>query len=168
MQTIYIGIGTNLGDRLRNLEKALELIKEYASVEKISSIYETPPFGFEASTNFYNIVIQVQSHLCPESLLQANQQTELALGRIYHNDGKYHSRVIDLDILLFEDLVFEKENLKIPHPHISKRNFVLLPLLEIAPEISVPGNNNLMYREFLDSSMHASINKVENRALIPY
>ncbi|MEZ4937602.1 MAG: 2-amino-4-hydroxy-6-hydroxymethyldihydropteridine diphosphokinase [Crocinitomicaceae bacterium] len=168
MHKVYIGIGTNLGDRLAHIKQSLKLIGMQSKIHQISSVYETPPLGFDAHTNFLNIVIEIETKMNPEQLLSSNQQIEKNLGRIYYNDGKYHSRVIDLDILLFEDMEFKNDFLQIPHPHIQQRNFVLLPLLEIAPEISVPGKANTQFKDFLNETMQIGIEKIENSILTPY
>lgn len=167
MSTVYIGIGTNLGDRHKNLKSAVELLKGYINIEKISSIYETPPMGFEADTSFYNIVLSGNTELQPHQLLRKNQEIEREMGRVYYQDGQYHSRIIDLDILLYDDKFHSDAELKLPHPHIFERNFVLLPLLEIAPQIKVPGNPNKSYSDYLKKEMQNAIKKIENRVLTP-
>lgn len=130
--SVYLGLGTNLGEKLENLKKAIDVLsKECGEVEKISSIYESEPWGFESSDVFYNMVILLKTKLDPESLLTNIKGIELKMGRKPKIKEEYESRIIDLDILYFNEQKFEAKNLTIPHPHITKRPFVYLPLLEL-------------------------------------
>ena len=137
MALAYLGIGTNVGHREQNIENCILLIKErIGNVKSVSSIYETEPWGVEGQDNFYNIVLEVETHLQPLSLLQGVQQIENDLGRI--RIEKWGSRIIDVDILFYDDYVFSMDNLIIPHPYIATRNFVLQPLSEIKPNLIHP------------------------------
>ncbi len=167
MYRAYIGIGTNLGDKRANLQKALEGISAYSDIRTISSIYETDAFGFESDSSFYNIVIEIHTSHSPLELLQLNQGIEKSMGRVYFNDGQYHSRIIDLDILLYENEILQTEILQIPHPYIQERNFVLMPLLEIAPNIGHPEDKKILFKNYLSESMQSTIKKIENSVLIP-
>ena len=133
-----LGLGTNLGDREGYLEKALEIISE--SIGMISSrsfIYETEPWGFQSENNFLNMVIKVHTKLKPAGLLKKIQYIEDRLGRI-RDRKQYASRTIDIDILLYSNLVIDKPDLTIPHPLIQDRRFVLVPFCDIAPKMIHP------------------------------
>ena len=135
--TIFLGLGTNLGNRKANLDHAISLIEERIGVLVIrSSIYETKAWGIEDQPDFYNLAIQIQSTLPPEKVLEEILQIELDMGRV--RIQKWGERLIDIDILFYEDLILDTQNLKIPHPHIGERNFVLAPMAEIAPEFIHP------------------------------
>lgn len=138
MYQVILGIGGNLGNRRNNLTKVLFLIEnELGPVQKKSSVYETPPWGFQADNNFWNMVVQVETRLNPDEFLQKIKTIEQEFGR-KRQTGNYSSREMDIDILYFDDLVLANELLKIPHPHIPERLFVLVPLAEIAPELKHP------------------------------
>ena len=131
----YIGIGTNIGDRKKNLVDALELIKENEKtiVKRISSIYETAPVGYTEQDAFLNIVVEIETELEPLHLLELTSSIENTMGRkrLIH----WGPRVIDLDILIYSGKKVNDERLSIPHPRIQERAFVLIPLMEIAPEM---------------------------------
>jgi 2-amino-4-hydroxy-6-hydroxymethyldihydropteridine pyrophosphokinase len=138
MKRVYLGIGTNLGDREKNLEQALDKIAEVIGIiASRSSVYETEPWGFQSSDKFLNMVIGVDTNLKPSGLLGRLLMIESLLGRL--RDGKqYSSRIIDIDILLYGRQKVDTISLKIPHPRMHQRNFVLIPLCEIAPRIVHP------------------------------
>ena len=138
MKEVFLGIGTNMADRENNLNEALTSIEKYiGKIVKASSVYETEPWGFKAETEFLNMVVKVETKLTPSGLLGRILMIESLLGRIRANT-RYLSRVIDIDILLFEDLIIDQESIKIPHPLMHERKFVLVPLCEIEPEIIHP------------------------------
>jgi len=138
MKKVFLGIGTNLGNRENNLKEALTRIEEYIGpVTKSSSVYETEPWGFQTVDEFLNVVVIVETKHTPESLLQRILIIESLLGRV-RGEKQYESRVIDIDILLYEDLNIDRESLKIPHPLMHERKFVLVPLCEIAPDLVHP------------------------------
>lgn len=135
---VFLGLGTNLGDREANLTKAQELIrKSIGQIDSHSAIYETEPWGFQSENNFLNMVIKIRTNLKPTDLVKEIQITEGQLGRI-RESRQYTSRTIDIDILLYRNLVIETPILIIPHPLIQDRRFVLVPLCEIAPEMIHP------------------------------
>jgi 2-amino-4-hydroxy-6-hydroxymethyldihydropteridine diphosphokinase len=138
MRKVFLGLGSNLGDREHNLNSALDRIKEIIGlVNRTSSIYETEPWGFQSEKYFLNIVIEAETSLNPSGLLGRLLMIESLLGRL--RDGqRYQSRIIDIDILLFGKQVINKAGLVIPHPRISDRRFVLEPLCEIAPGLIHP------------------------------
>ncbi len=133
----YLGLGTNLGDRRDNLLRAVEHINEQAGhVLACSSFIETEPWGFSSDNAFLNAVIEIDTSLTPHNLLHATQEIERAMGRTHKSlDGMYTDRIIDIDILLYEDLKISDTELTIPHPLIWQRSFVYGPLLEIAPQL---------------------------------
>lgn len=137
MSIAYIGIGSNLGDRVKNCLSAIELMeKEHITVIKRSSIYETEPWGVNNQPLFLNMVIEIETVMNPVELLNILKDIEKKMGR----ENSYHwgPRIIDLDILLFDNLIVNMDNLIIPHPFLHKRDFVLKPLKEIAPDIIHP------------------------------
>jgi 2-amino-4-hydroxy-6-hydroxymethyldihydropteridine diphosphokinase len=132
MNKVFLGIGTNLGDREKNLAEAMELIGERIFIPSVcSSVYETEPWGFESESKFLNLVIVIETELSPVILLEKIHEIELTMGRV-RDKNQYESRVIDIDILFYNDLVLDTGSLKIPHPHLHNRRFVLVPLSEIA------------------------------------
>jgi len=133
---VYLGLGSNLGDRARNLRSALDCLASHADITTVSSVYETEPVGFVDQEPFLNLVCRLQSNLTPEELLAAAKAIEAQLGRT--PAPRNGPRTIDIDILLFGDLCLESSDLVIPHPHMWKRRFVLVPLAEIAPDIVHP------------------------------
>jgi 2-amino-4-hydroxy-6-hydroxymethyldihydropteridine diphosphokinase len=135
---VFLGLGTNLGDREAYLNKALELVsKSIGQISSRSEIYETEPWGFKSENSFLNMVIRIHTKLKPADLIKKIHIIEDQLGRI-RDSRKYASRTIDIDILLYSNQVINKANLKIPHPLIQDRRFVLVPLCEIAPDIIHP------------------------------
>lgn len=135
---VFIGLGTNLGNREDNLAKAQDLIaKSVGRIDCRSGIYETEPWGFQSENNFLNMVISVHTDLKPADLIKKIQNIEDQLGR-KRDSRQYMSRIIDIDILLYRNKVINKPELKIPHPLIQDRKFVLIPLCEIAPAMIHP------------------------------
>ena len=137
MAVVYLGIGSNLGDKNGNCLKALDRLTEHGVViTKRSAFYETKPWGVEEQPDFVNIAIEAETEITPEGLLDLLKRIEREMGR---RDGiRWGPRLIDLDILLYEDRTIQTESLVIPHPLLNKRDFVLLPLNEIAPEAVHP------------------------------
>lgn len=133
---VYLGLGANLGDRQQNLAQALQLVGSFAIIQDISSIYETKPVGYLDQPDFLNLVCQATTELAPSDLLIAVKQIEKQLGR--QASFRNAPRVIDIDILLYDDLILESSDLTIPHPRIPVRAFVLVPLAEIAPHLIHP------------------------------
>jgi len=137
MATLYLSLGTNLGDRQKNLSLALELIgSEVGTVLSASDIIETEPWGFDSANRFLNMAVKVETHLQPLEVLHTTQEIERKLGRTHKTAAaEYHDRPIDIDILLYDDLVMDTPELTIPHPLMYERQFVMKPLLQIAPEL---------------------------------
>ncbi len=133
MAIAYIGIGSNLGNRKENCEKAVNLLSQKGiKVLKRSSFYETEPWGVKEQPKFINAALEVETDLEPEELLKTIKGIESDLGR--GSVIRWGPRLIDLDILLYNDLVVKTNNLEIPHPGVKNREFVLKPLSEIAPD----------------------------------
>ncbi len=130
---VYLSIGTNLGDRQANIDKALSLIRERVGhISAVSSVIETEPVGFNSPNKFLNCVICVFTALTPLDLLHTTQDIERAMGRLVKSrNGVYSDRIIDIDILLYSDVRIDTPELKIPHPRMQERDFVLKPLKEI-------------------------------------
>jgi 2-amino-4-hydroxy-6-hydroxymethyldihydropteridine diphosphokinase len=138
MSKVFLGIGTNLGNRKANLRQATKMIGEHiGKVLNSSPVYETAPWGFEAEDDFLNMVVMVETNHSPTELLKMIVSIESMLGRDKSQD-RYSSRVIDIDILLYDDLVINENGLKIPHPLMHERKFVLVPLNDIGPDILHP------------------------------
>ena len=133
MHKIYLGLGSNLGNRRENLAYAIRLIGErVGKVLRVSSFIETEPWGFESENTFVNAVILCETDLTPRQLLGATQKIEREMGRQKKStDGGYSDRCIDIDILLYDDLRVDEPDLQIPHPLMLKRDFVMIPLREI-------------------------------------
>ena len=133
---VYLALGTNLGDRPANLKQAIAALTPQLEVKAKSQVYETPPWGFEDQPKFLNQVIKANTYLDPEPLLKHLKRLEVALGR--KESFPNGPRLIDMDILFYDDLVLEKPSLVLPHPRLHERGFVLLPLMEIAPNLVHP------------------------------
>lgn len=133
MHKVYFSLGSNLGDRKHNIRHAVELIDErIGAVERVSSLYETEPWGFSSDNMFVNAAVCVSTSLAPHAVLEATQAIEREMGRkIKSVNGQYHDRIIDIDILLYDDIKIDEPDLKIPHPFMHERDFVMKPLREI-------------------------------------
>lgn len=133
LRTTYLSLGSNEGDKLQYLQRAIDNIaKNIGIVSKISSVYKTASWGFE-SEDFYNVCIEVRTNLNPENLLLEIHKTETNLGRLENSGSGYESRPIDIDILFFEQEIIFSKNLNVPHKDMLNRKFVLIPLAEIIP-----------------------------------
>lgn len=138
MKKIFLGLGTNLGDREHNLREAIIKIEEHiGKVVNSSSVYETAPWGFDSEDDFLNMVVSVETELSPSEVMKKIVKIESMLGRERDQD-RYSSRIIDIDILFYDDLVLKENGLKIPHRLIHERKFVLVPLCELAPDMIHP------------------------------
>ena len=137
MHNVYLGLGSNLGDREENIRKAISLIGErVGEVLRQSSLIETEPWGFQSENKFLNGVILVATRRTPRGVLRTTQKIERELGRrkivnCQSVNRQYHDRPIDIDILLYDDLHIDEPDLKIPHPLMHQRDFVMIPLQEL-------------------------------------
>jgi len=134
---IILGLGTNMGEREQNLQQALELMTVDGDVEifQVSSIYETAPFGVTDQPGFLNMTVSVQTRLTPQELLHKCLAVEKKMGRI--RTRHWGPRIIDIDLLFFDEVQLVSEELTLPHPGILQRAFVLIPLRDIAPTLSL-------------------------------
>jgi 2-amino-4-hydroxy-6-hydroxymethyldihydropteridine diphosphokinase len=136
MMDVYLGLGSNLGNRLANLQFGLSAQAGWATVVAVSSLYESAPMGQSGQQPYWNAAALIQTDLTPQQLLVALKQIEWAAGR---RPGRHwDSRPLDLDILLADDTTIDELHLQVPHPHLPERPFVLLPLADIAPDIVHP------------------------------
>jgi 2-amino-4-hydroxy-6-hydroxymethyldihydropteridine diphosphokinase len=133
--TVYLGLGSNLGNRQENLDQALKLLAQRMRLGKVSSIYDTEPIGNVNQPRFLNMACEVFTRLSPEGLLALVKGIEQKMGR-YSRSGE--PRIIDIDVLLFGDKVINTRDLVVPHPQMAERSFVLVPLSEIAPDVVHP------------------------------
>lgn len=133
---VYLALGSNMGERKNYLEQAIQHLPPQVRVLHTSSVYETEPWGYEEQPAFLNQVIEAQTTLSPLELLAYLKEVEDRMGR--EETFRYGPRVIDIDILFYEDLTYADEELQIPHPRITERAFVLVPLAEIAPDLIHP------------------------------
>lgn len=139
MSLVYLGLGTNLSDKERNLNDAVFSVSmEVGEVLSVSSYFSSKPWGFESENEFLNAVILVNTSLSPFDVLAKTQEIERQLGRTDKMVVGYSDRIIDIDILLYDNLIIDQPALQIPHPHIAERDFVYVPLAEIAPNLVHP------------------------------
>ena len=139
--TVYLGLGTNLGNREANLERALKLLAERLRMGKVSSSYDTEPWGVPDQPHFLNLVCQVFTTVSPGGLLSFIKGIEMRMGRTGNSS---QPRPIDIDILFYGEQVVETGELTIPHPRLTERAFVLVPLTEIAPDLVHSGNGRIV------------------------
>ncbi|OGO11952.1 MAG: 2-amino-4-hydroxy-6-hydroxymethyldihydropteridine diphosphokinase [Chloroflexi bacterium RBG_16_47_49] len=149
---IYLSLGSNLGDRLANLRTAISLLPPKIQTQAHSSVYETEPWGYSDQPAFLNLVTKANTPLDPFDLLTFLKEIEVSIGR--QETFRFGPRLIDLDILFYDDLVLDTPKLTIPHPRIAQRAFVLVPLAEIAPDLLLPGLGKTIQQ--LKSTMDAS------------
>ena len=146
MATVYLGLGTNLGDKEANLRTAIYKLQERIGKQvSLSSFYETAPWGFKSDHSFLNAAIGLETKLPPIEVLHITQEIERELGRTRKSvDGNYSDRLIDIDILLYDGLVLHTPELTIPHPLMTEREFVMKPLIEIAGNIIHPARQKTL------------------------
>jgi 2-amino-4-hydroxy-6-hydroxymethyldihydropteridine diphosphokinase len=147
----YISFGSNLGDRIDMIVRALKCVNRSESIliKSVSHLYETEPIGYAAQSDFLNGVAELSTPLTPLELLATLQDIERTLGRT--RDVRWGPRCIDLDILLFNDVIMDQKKLTIPHPEMHKRKFVLAPLADMAPDVNIPGTRKTVTRMLHDT-----------------
>ncbi|MBC1975726.1 2-amino-4-hydroxy-6-hydroxymethyldihydropteridine diphosphokinase [Listeria booriae] len=158
MPKAYLSIGTNIGNRQENLENALKSLNQTESIKitHVSSVYETDPVGFEDQDAFLNIAVALETTLDQETLLQTGLNIETELGRV--RLIRWGPRLIDIDLLLYDDIKHQSPTLELPHPRMTERAFVMIPLQEIAPDVAAP----LLQKEVLqDQGIHKTKIKLE-------
>ena len=163
MQVAYLSMGANIGDRLKYLNQAICQLKLHSEIEitKISSIYETAPWGNLDQDDFYNIAIKLITNLTPHELLDVCQVVEDSLQRT--RAIKWGPRTIDIDILLYGNLTINDKNLKIPHPHMKERAFVIIPLAEINPNLIIDNTNITIVQQNINFNISSQqIKKVDH------
>ena len=139
MAIAYLALGTNIGNKRRNMITAAALLAErVGDVLALSGFYETEPWGFQSENTFLNAALQLDTSLSPLELLKATQEIEIEMGRTQKSNGAYHDRIIDIDILLYDNLVLQTPELTLLHPLMHERLFVMEPLAEIAPNVIHP------------------------------
>ena len=139
MKMLYLALGANAGRREENIRRAIAAIHErIGCIEKESALYETAPVGFDSKHLFLNAAVSCRTNLMPEEILDVTQEIELELGRLQKSvNGQYADRTIDIDLLWMEGIVMDEPRLTLPHPRIAERDFVLRPLCDIAPDLTL-------------------------------
>lgn len=151
MASVYLGLGTNIGNKRKNMVTAAALLAERAGdVLSLSSFYETEPWGFDSENAFLNAALELETSCSPMELLRLTQQIEREMGRTQKSDGSYHDRIIDIDILLYGNETIHTEELVVPHPLMQQRLFVMQPLAEIAPSLVHPVLQKSMYELYME------------------
>lgn len=149
MSKVWIALGSNMGEGRKNLDLAIKMMSERGVlVEKVSTYIETEPYGYTEQDNFVNAVCIAETKLSPRELLEVLLKIELDMGRV--RIIKWGPRIIDLDILFYEDLIIDEEDLKVPHIEIQKRSFVLEPMNEISPDKIHPVFKKTVHQLLLD------------------
>ena len=143
MATAFLGLGSNLGDRLANLQGAVRLLAGATDIVVVASsrVWETDAVGGPPQPDYLNAVIEVRTSLSPGELLAACRRVEVDLGRV--REVRWGPRTIDVDMLLFDELTIDREDLSVPHPRLTERAFALLPLLELDPHARLPDGSRL-------------------------
>ena len=136
MSIVYLGLGSNLGNKEQHITTAVKHIEQrVGKVRRLSSLLKTEPWGFTSPHSFVNAAVSIDTILSPHEVLEATQQIERDMGREQKSmNGEYHDRIIDIDILLYDDMEINEKDLTIPHPLMHQRDFVMIPLREIIEE----------------------------------
>jgi 2-amino-4-hydroxy-6-hydroxymethyldihydropteridine diphosphokinase len=165
--TAYIGLGTNLGDRLGLLREAIQRLDQTEGIRviRLSSVFETDPVGLTDQPDFLNMVAEIETSLPPRTLLDSLLSVEQSLHRVRRI--RWGPRTIDLDILLYGDQQMKEEDLDIPHPRMCERAFVLIPLQELAPDVIVPGTGRSV-TEWLDQlAVSNEVRRTDDQISLP-
>lgn len=165
MKTVYLALGSNVGDRMGNLTAALEQLgASGVRVLRVSSVYETEPVGFAAQQWFYNLVVEAETDLFPMQLLARIGKIEHALGRV--RTVRNGPRTLDIDILLYGRAMVRTKQLEIPHPRMAERRFVLAPLAELAPELRHPVTHQPV-RALLEAAPDQTVRRLDLKLTPP-
>ena len=166
MHKVFIGIGGNIGDKQKNFTRVRPLINQrLGKILKESSIYETPPWGFHSEFKFWNQAMYIETTLETEEMLWRIKEIEAMFGRNMEENSTYDNREMDIDILYFDDIFYDSKELVIPHRRLHERLFVLVPLVEIAPEFKHPllrMTNLTLLENCRDKSIIRKVNLDEN------
>jgi 2-amino-4-hydroxy-6-hydroxymethyldihydropteridine diphosphokinase len=159
---IYLGLGSNIGDKLNYIKSAGKEIAKLkdTKVLRSSSIYKTEPWGIKTQDEYLNSVLEIESALIPLELLKELKKIENVLGR--KNREKWHEREIDIDILFYDDLILKNESVEIPHPEIQNRKFVLAPLCELNPGLVHPVLKSTVESLLNNTNDHSEVIKIQN------
>lgn len=143
MATVYLSLGTNIGNKEKQMNEAIERIEtQIGDVVSRSTFYVTEPWGFESENSFLNAAVKIETELSADEVLKETQNIEREMGRMEKSEkGKYKDRIIDIDILMYGTSIIDSPNLTIPHRFMKERRFVLEPLAEIASEVVIPGTD---------------------------
>lgn len=157
MATVYLSLGTNIGNKEKQMNEAIERIEtQIGDVVSRSTFYVTEPWGFESENSFLNAAVKIETELSADEVLKETQNIEREIGRMEKSEeGKYKDRIIDIDILMYGTSIIDSPNLTIPHKFMKERRFVLEPLAEIASEVVIPGT---------DISVSKALNLLINKA----
>ena len=148
IQTVYLGLGSNMGERAENISFGLRLLSQSVHLDSVSSMYETEPQEYRKQDPFLNLVCKAKTTLSPIQMLVRAKSVEVKVGRV--PTFRYGPRVLDIDVLLYGDQVIDTAELTVPHPRMTERAFVLVPLLEIAPDLLHP-KQRLKFIDLLDT-----------------
>ena len=159
MATVYLSLGTNIGNKEKQMNEAIERIEtQIGDVVSRSTFYITEPWGFESENSFLNAAVKIETELSADEVLKETQNIEREMGRMEKSEeGKYKDRIIDIDILMYGTSIIDSPNLTIPHKFMKERRFVLEPLAEIASEVVIPGT---------DISVSKALNLLINKAKV--
>jgi 2-amino-4-hydroxy-6-hydroxymethyldihydropteridine diphosphokinase len=162
MPIAYVGLGSNIGDKAGNILRALDILSQSDGIKitKVSSFYETEPIGYEDQDWFINAVAQIETIFSPEELLIAFKKVEQIMGR--KNTIRWGPREIDLDLLMYDQLCFESPGLVIPHPRLHERAFVLVPLVEIAPDLFHPIQKKTIAELLAELQSQKTVRQIES------
>ncbi len=165
LNVVYLLLGGNLGDTAKILLNTLSLIdQQVGRIVNASSCYESEAWGFESENTFLNQVVVVETPLGAMELLDGCHKIELELGRIRTLSGNYQSRIIDIDILLFNDAIIKEDRLSVPHPRMSERKFTMLPLVEISPKLIHPVSGKTMLEILNDCNDSGRVEMFRDRS----